>query len=165
MQMPAISTRTVGAATAVWGIVFAGFHFYWAAGGTTAHDPSGQGFADSLYIGFIALLGLAGAAVALGLYQPWGARIGRSRLRALARLGGILLLLGVAVGVGRWIAKGSIGDDGADGVVITAYFLLGGVLFSALGWLGGASPRIGDASSATPRGGGHAALHAGQGLP
>jgi hypothetical protein len=141
--MPAISTRRVGAVTAVWGIVFAGFHIYWAAGGATAHDPSGQGLADSLYIGFIALLGLAGAAVAYGLYQPWGTRIGRRRLRTLARLGGILLLLGVAVGVGRWIAEGSIGDDGADGVVITAYFLLGGVLFSALGWLGGVSPRIG----------------------
>lgn len=64
----------------------------------------------------------------------------------LARVGGTLLSLGVAVGVGGWIAAGSIGDDGADGVVITAYFLLGGLLFSALGWLGDVSARSGDTS-------------------
>jgi hypothetical protein len=136
-----ISTRWLGAITAAWGIVFAGFHFYWAAGGTLGHDPSGQSLAASLYIGFIALLGLAGSAVALGLYQPWGVRMGRQRLRLLARLGGALLILGVAVGVGRWIVHGSLGDDGADGVVITAYFLLGGMLFSTLGWLGSISSR------------------------
>jgi hypothetical protein len=157
MRMSGISTRRVGALAAVWGIVFAGFHFYWAAGGTLAHDPSAQSLVDSLYIGFIALLGLAGAAVAHGLYQPWGSRIGRRRLRTLARLGGILLFLGVVVGVGRWIAEGSFGDDGADGVVITAYFLLGALLFSALGWLG-------DVFSRSERGGEINALRTGQGL-
>jgi hypothetical protein len=160
MHASAMSTRRLGALTAVWGIVFAGFHFYWAAGGTLAHDPGGQSLADSLYIGFIALLGLAGAAVAHGLYRSSGARIGRRCLRTLARLGGTLLVLGVAVGVGRWITDGSLGDDGADGVAITAYFLLGGVLFSALGWLRDASPRRGDARSTTPRGGGTDALRA-----
>jgi hypothetical protein len=164
MYGSAISTRRLGAVTAVWGIVFAAFHFYWAAGGALAHDPGGQRLADSLYIGFIALLGLAGAAVAHGLYQSWGARVGRQRLRLLARLGGVLLILGVVVGVGRWIADGSLGDDGADGVVITAYFLVGGALFLALGWLGEVSPRRDDANSATPRGGGNDALHTGQGL-
>jgi hypothetical protein len=164
MHRPAVSTRRLGAATAVWGIVFAGCHFYWAAGGTLAHDPGGQSLADSLYIGFIALLGLAGAAVARGMYQPWGIRIGHHRLRLLARLGGVLLILGVAVGVGRWIVDGSLGDDGADGIVITAYFLLGGALFSRLGWLGNASPLRGGVSSTTPRGAGNGALQAGQGL-
>jgi hypothetical protein len=136
-----ISIRRLGAATALWGVVFAAFHFYWAAGGTTANDPDGQSLADSLYIAFIALVGLASAAVAHGLYQPWGDRIGRYRLRMLARVGGTLLFLGVAVGVGGWIAAGSIGDDGADGVVITAYFLLGALLFSALGWYGTSGAR------------------------
>lgn len=56
----------------------------------------------------------------------------------LARFGGLILLLGVAVGVGSWIAAGSLGDDGANGVAITAYFLLGALLFSALGWHRGA---------------------------
>jgi hypothetical protein len=164
MHRSAISTRRLGAVTALWGVVFAGFHFYWAAGGTLAHDPGGQSLGDSLYVGFIALLGLAGAAVAHGLSQSWGVRIGRYRLRLLARVGGTLLILGVAVGVGRWITDGSLGDDGADGVVITAYFLLGGLLFSALGWLADVSPHRGDVSSTTLRGGGADAVHAGQGL-
>src|SRR5262245_12291096 len=122
MFTSAISIRRLGSITAIWGIVFAGFHFYWAAGGGAAYegDPS---LGESLYIAFIAVVGLAGAAVAHGLYQPWGNRPGRRPLRMLARFGGVILLLGVAVGVGGWIAAGSLGDDGASGVVITAYFL------------------------------------------
>jgi hypothetical protein len=134
MNLSDTSIRRLSVVTAFWGIVFAGFHFYWAAGGPTAMDERALTLGESLYIAFIAVLGLAGAAVAHGLYQPWGARIGHRRLRTLARLGGVLLLLGVIYGTGRWIAAGSLGDDGADGVVITAYFLLGGLLFSALGW-------------------------------
>jgi hypothetical protein len=40
----------------------------------------------------------------------------------------------VVVGVGRWIGAGTLGDDGAAGVAITAYFLLGAGLFAVLGW-------------------------------
>ena len=32
MLTSVISIRRLGIVTAVWGIVFAGFHFYWAAG-------------------------------------------------------------------------------------------------------------------------------------
>jgi hypothetical protein len=129
------SFRRLSVITALWGIVFAGVHFYWAAGGTLANDPDTQNIAESFYIAFIAVLGLTGAAVARGLYEPWGARIGRRRLLLLARLGGILLFLGVLAGVSRWLADGSIGDDGAAGLVITTYFLLGALLFSAIAWL------------------------------
>jgi hypothetical protein len=142
MHMSDLSIRRVGAVTALWGLVFAAFHFYWAAGGTIGHDPEGQSLGASLYIALIAFIGLVSTVVALGLYQPWGDRIGRSRLRMLARVGGTLLSLGVAAGVGRWIAEGSIGDDGANGVVITAYFLLGALLFSALGWSEVARTRV-----------------------
>jgi hypothetical protein len=138
MHTPDISIRRLGIVTAVWGIVFAGFHFYWAAGGGAAYEGT-PSLGESLYIAFIAVLGLAGAAVAHGLYQPWGTRVGRRALRRLARFGGVILLLGVAFGVGRWIADGSLGDDGASGVAITGYFLLGGLLFSALGWRRGAA--------------------------
>jgi hypothetical protein len=134
MHMSANSTRRLGAATAIWGVVFAAFHFYWALGGTLAYAPNGQSLGDSLYIAVIALIGLASALVAHGLYRPWGARFGRNHLRLLARIGGTLLSLGVAIGVGTWIAHASLDGDGADGVAITAYFLLGAVLFSALGW-------------------------------
>lgn len=41
--------------------------------------------------------------------------------------------IGVVVGTARWLAGGSLGGDGAEGVAITLYFLLGGILFSVLG--------------------------------
>jgi hypothetical protein len=135
MHPSALTCRGVAIATAVWGVVFAVAHAYWAAGGRAWVEDDGRTtIGESLYIAFIALLGLAGAAVALGLCRPWGARIGRRRLRALARLGSVVLLIGVAIGVGRWLAACSLGDDGLAGIVITAYFLLGGVLYALLGW-------------------------------
>jgi len=133
--MSGITIRRVGVATSIWGVVFAVVHFYWAAGGSAGtQGGAAPSLAASFYIGFIAVLGLLGAAVADGVYRPWGGRVGRLRLVLLARTGGVALLLGVAVGVGKWIAAASIGNDGASGVVITAYFLLGGLLFSTLGW-------------------------------
>jgi hypothetical protein len=134
MRLSNLSFTRVSAATAAWGIVFAVVHFYWAAGGDGAIGDDGSGLAASLYIGFIAVLGLLSAAVARGLDRPWGARIGYGRLAVLARVGGVALLLGVVVGVGRWIGSGTLGDDGAAGVAITAYFLLGAGLFAVLGW-------------------------------
>jgi len=114
--------------TVAWGIVFALVHFWWAA-----TEPQ---LAAGLYIAFIAVLGLAGAVVA------------HRRNRRLALLGAAALLLGVLVGVGRWLADGSLGDDGAEGVIITAYFLLGGVLYARLGIAGrGASSLPLDARS------------------
>jgi hypothetical protein len=140
-RLSATTTRRLGAGTAAWAVVFAAVHFYWAADGTIGQDPTGESLFDSLYIAFIALIALASGAIALGLSRPWGARLGRDRLRLLARLGGTLLSLGVIVGVAQWIAHASLGGDGASGVVITAYFALGGVLWSALGWLGDVSER------------------------
>lgn len=129
------SMQRVGVTTAVWGVVFSLVHFYWAAGGSVGTDGDTSSLAVSLYIAFISVLGLVGAVVAHGLCQPWGARVvGRRRLVLLARIGGLALLLGVVVGVGRWITKSSLDGDGASGIVITAYFLLGGLLFSTLGW-------------------------------
>ena len=111
-------------ATAAWGVVFAVVHVYWAA-----DEPR---LAAGAYIAFIAVLGLAGAAVAYGLRAG-----GSTPLRLLARIGGVALLLGVVFGTASWIADGSLGDDGAAGLVITAYFLLGGVLYTRLGWPSG----------------------------
>lgn len=136
MRLPQMSFRSVGALAALWGIVFSGFHFYWAAGGELAHDASTQSLGESVYIAFIAVVGLAGTAVAVGLYEPRGGLIAWRRLTRLARAGGLALLLGVVVGVARWVADGSLGDDGAAEVVITAYFFVGGLLYSRLGWPG-----------------------------
>ncbi|WP_272476668.1 hypothetical protein [Baekduia alba] len=40
----------------------------------------------------------------------------------------------VTLGTARWLAMWSLDGDGATGIVITLYFLLGGLLFSTLGW-------------------------------
>ena len=123
----------VGHVTAAWGVVFAVVHAYWAVGGEAwmngdaADTPAAQ-----IYIGFIAVLGLAGAAVAHGLAHGWGARLGRRKLILLARAGAIALALGVAMGTGRWIAEGGLDGDGAAGVITTLYFLLGAALFATL---------------------------------
>jgi hypothetical protein len=129
-----ISLPLLARLTVAWGVLFAVVHFYWAAGGTALGNGGTTDAADQAYIGFIATVGLVGAAVGHGLEHDWGARLGRQRLTLLARAGGTALLLGVLIGVGRWLGDGGVGDDGISGVVITADFLLGGVLFSTLGW-------------------------------
>jgi hypothetical protein len=73
------------------------------------------------------VLGLVGAAIARlhghGLHFTF-----------LTRAGAIALLLGVAFGAGKWLSSWSLQGDGAEGIVITAYFLVGGILFALLGW-------------------------------
>jgi hypothetical protein len=120
--------------TVVWSVLFAVIHFYWAGGGTALGEGGVTSASAQAYIGFIAVVGLLGAAVARGFAHGFGSRLGLARLTLLARAGGTALLLGVLIGIGRWVADGGVGTDGADGVLITAYFLLGGVLFSTLGW-------------------------------
>ena len=129
-----ISLPLVARLTVAWGLLFAIVHFYWAAGGTAMNNGGATDTAAQAYIGLIAAIGLVSAAVGHGFVHDWGARLGRRRLALLARAGGAVLLLGVLGGVGRWLGDGGIGNDGASGVVITAYFLVGGLLFSALGW-------------------------------
>ena len=117
--------------TTVWGVIFAVVHAYWAAGGAAgANGDPADTTGTQTYIAFIAALGLAGAVVAGGLAR--GSR--RRTLIMLARAGGAALLLGVVFGAGRWLADWSLDGDGVTGVAITLYFLLGGLLFSALGW-------------------------------
>ncbi len=127
------SLRKVALVTSVWSVVFAIVHVYWAAGGDGAGGDGDLSGGASAYIAFIALVGAVAAAIAYGLYRALEDGVERPRLRLLARIGGALLLLGVTVGVARWVADGGLGDDGAAGVVITAYFLAGGVLFTLLG--------------------------------
>ncbi len=116
--------------TTVWAVVFAVIHGYWAAGGTAGMngDPAATA-GEQAYIAFIALLGVVAALVA---HRFLRAGSPPRRLTLVARAGGVVLLVGVALGVGRWLADGGLQGDGAAGVVITAYFLVGGVLFSML---------------------------------
>jgi hypothetical protein len=131
---PGPPTGRLSKATVTWGVVFAVAHFYWAFGGDEGlpHART-SGIAGDLYIAFIAVIGLVAAAIARGLGAPRGARYGVRRLRRVALAGGVALALGVVVGVIGWIADGTLDDDGVEGVIITAYFLLGAGLFIALG--------------------------------
>jgi hypothetical protein len=129
--MRPIRKLSLGRVTTVWGVLFAIVHTYWAAGGAAGMDGEpADTLGAQLYIGFIAVLGLAGAAVAHGLDRD----ACRRALILLARGGGVVLLLGVLFGTLRWVGDGE--TDGAGGFVITLYFLLGGMLFSMLGWFG-----------------------------
>jgi uncharacterized membrane protein YeaQ/YmgE (transglycosylase-associated protein family) len=130
-----LNLARVAHATTAWGVIFAIAHLYWAAGGEAgANGAPADTPAAQAYIAAIAALGLVGAVVAHGLLHRWGHRVGRQMLAVTARAGGAALLLGVAVGTGRWLADGSLNGDGVAGIVTTLYFLLGGALFSALGW-------------------------------
>jgi hypothetical protein len=125
----------IGYVTAAWGLVFAIVHAYWAAGGEAGmNGDAADTLAAQLYIGFVAALGLTGAAVGIGLSVAGNPPAVERALVLLARAGGAALLIGVATGTGRWLADGGLGGDGAEGVAITLYFLLGAILFSVLGW-------------------------------
>jgi hypothetical protein len=125
----------LGFVTAAWGLVFAIVHAYWAAGGEVGmNGDAADTLAAQLYIGFIAALGLTGTTVGIGLSAAGNPPAVQRALELLARAGGAALLIGVAAGAVRWLADGSLGGDGAEGVAITLYFLLGGILFSVLGW-------------------------------
>ena len=120
----------LGHLTMAWGVLFALVHAYWAAGGEAgmrgdAADTTGA----QLYVAFIAVLGLVGAVVAGARVHGWGAR---RLVTLLTRASAAMLLAGVAVGVGRWLATWSLHGAGAPGLAITLYFLLGGLLFAAL---------------------------------
>lgn len=115
--------------TVIWAVVFAVVHAYWAAGGEAGmNGEPADTLGAQLYIAFIALVGLAAGAVAYQL----GRRPHDRALLMLARAGGAALLLGVVFGTARWIGDGGLNGDGAEGVAITLYFLLGGVLFTRL---------------------------------
>jgi hypothetical protein len=125
---------SLGTVTVAWSALFAVVHLYWAAGGSIGMngDPADTAAAQG-YIAFIALLGIAGGAIAHAVDRGSAPGISRRTLVLLARAGGAALLVGVAVGTGRWLADGGVDSDGAAGLLITLYFLIGGVLFSALG--------------------------------
>jgi hypothetical protein len=124
---------TIGWITFAWAALFAVVHAYWAGGGAAGMngDPATT-TAEQAYIGFIALLGIVAAAVAHRFADAAVPTAPSRRLALVSRAGGAALLLGVGVGVARWLAEGSLDGDGASGIVITVYFLIGGLLFAVL---------------------------------
>ena len=132
--LESINPTPLARATVAWAVLFAVVHAYWAAGGAAGMngEPADTAGVQG-YIAFITVLGLLGAMVAHGLLPASRSRLKPRTLVLLARAGGAALLAGVVIGSARWLIDGSLGGDGAAGVVTTAYFLVGGVLYSALG--------------------------------
>jgi hypothetical protein len=122
-HLPLIANITV-----VWAVLFAVAHAYWAAGGSAGMGHPADSAGAQLYIAFVAMLGLVGAAVAWARASHSHAHQRAAVL--LARVAGAALLLGVLGGSLRWITGDSLDTSG---IVITLYFLIGGVLYSMLG--------------------------------
>ena len=60
LSLNAMPTTRLSHLTAAWGVIFALVHAYWAAGGPIGMDGDpADGLAVQLYVGFIALIGLA----------------------------------------------------------------------------------------------------------
>src|SRR4051794_29904767 len=107
-----ISLPLLAWVSVAWGLLFALAHSYSAAGGTAVNHAGDAVAAAQVYIGFIAVVGLLGAAVGQGFAHDRGARVGRRRLTLLARAGGAALAIGVLFGVERWLGDGGVGNDG-----------------------------------------------------
>lgn len=108
-----ISLPLLAWVTVAFGVLFTLAHFYWAAGGT-AIDSAGDTDAAQDSIGFIAVVGLLGAAVRHGFAHDREARLTRPRLTLLARARGAALAIGNLSGVERWLG-GPIPHPAAGG--------------------------------------------------
>jgi hypothetical protein len=85
-------------AAATWALTFAVPHFYWGMGGTTGLTTSlNKQILDHRTAGFLAgnfgigAFCVVGGLVALATVRPWGRRLPRGALRALAWFGVVLL--------------------------------------------------------------------------
>lgn len=129
-----------GRATAIWSLLFAAPHFYWAVGGRaglgTDTQAADQAFGQSWFFAYNLLVGLmavAGAVVAIALAHsrranasPW--------LRLVAWMACGLLCVRGAIGLVDLALQLAAGDMDSPVVlvVIEPWFLLGGVLFGVL---------------------------------
>ncbi|MEV5872931.1 DUF3995 domain-containing protein [Streptomyces sp. NPDC052101] len=140
---PATAWQRRAAFTAcVWMVVFAAFHCYWALGGTIGLPP-GESLVDNrplFVIDLIAIpMNLGGAALALALVQRWGLFFPR-RLMLFGVWGCALLMVGhaapsmvdLAVFLTGQRGKPLTGEDRFSVLVYEPYWMLGGLLFTAM---------------------------------
>ncbi|MFD7257558.1 DUF3995 domain-containing protein [Streptomyces sp. NPDC059874] len=134
--------RATGSAACVWMVVFAGFHAYWALGGTYGLPP-GESLVDNTPLFIIDLIAipmnLGGAALALALVQRWGLFFPR-RLVLCGAWGCALLMvfhaLPAMVDLAIFLAgrrEGPLeGMDRFSVLIYEPYWMLGGLLFTVL---------------------------------
>ncbi|SOD62612.1 Protein of unknown function [Streptomyces zhaozhouensis] len=129
---------------ALWMLIFAGFHAYWALGGTFGLPP-GETLRDNLplfIIDIIAIpMNLGGAALALALVQRWGLHIRRFWLllggwgcAALMVVHALPAMFGL---VEFWLDMRDTPLEGLERFSLLVYepfWMLGGVLFAFASW-------------------------------
>jgi hypothetical protein len=134
--------RRAGFVACAWMTVFAGFHAYWALGGTLGLPP-GQSLVDNtplFVIDLIAIpMNLVGALGALALVQNWGLAFPR-RFVLCGGWGCALLMVAHAapamVDLVIYLAgqrdKPLTGDERFSVLLYEPYWMLGGILFTFL---------------------------------
>lgn len=128
-------------AAASWALIFAAFHLFWAAGWYIGLDPvaTRAAFAVPWKLAFdlvVAAMCLVAVPVALALGLPWGQRVPRRLLSALAWTGTGLLMLRAAASL---IQAGYLFVVGRFSLGVIGgwepWFYLGATLFAIDLWL------------------------------
>lgn len=127
-------------AAACWALIFAVFHIVWAAGWYVGLDPAAAAAAFAVpwklaYDLVVAAMCLVAVPVALALAMPWGRRVPRRLLGALAWTGTSLLVLRAVASLIQaaylfFRGRFSFHDMG----VWEPWFYLGAVLFGTNLW-------------------------------
>jgi hypothetical protein len=134
--------RTIGAAACVWMVVFAGFHAYWALGGTYGLPP-GESLVDNTPLFIIDLIAipmnLGGAALALALIQRWGLFFPRRLVLGAAWGSAVLMvvhalpaMVDLAVYLAGQREEPLEGMERFAVLLYEPYWMFGGVLFTVL---------------------------------
>ncbi|MBX7554898.1 DUF3995 domain-containing protein [Streptomyces sp. tea 10] len=134
--------RRTGFVACVWMTVFAGFHTYWALGGTLGLPPH-QSLVDNkplFVIDMIAIpMNLVGAVGALALVQDWGMAFPRRFVLGGAWFCAVLMIchsapsmVDLAVFLTGQRDKPLTGDERFSVLLYEPYWMLGGILFTFL---------------------------------
>jgi hypothetical protein len=135
-----LSGSWVGYAAALWALIFAAFHVIWATGWYVGLDAeqSRTAFAKRWFLVYdlvVAGMCVVAVPVALALVQPWGQRLPRSLVGALAWGGTGLLVVRAGGSLGQllyMLATGTFVPRPRD--LWELWFYVGAVLFGMSTW-------------------------------
>ena len=128
-------------AAAAWALIFALFHLIWAAGWYVGLDAeqTQKAFAKPLFLAFdllIAVMCMIAVPVALALVRPWGERLPRKMIGALAWSGSLLLGLRAVASLIQTVYLVAAGKFAAGPrmVLWEAWFYVGAILWGLTVW-------------------------------
>jgi hypothetical protein len=134
--------RRTGFVACAWMTVFAGFHAYWALGGTLGLPP-GQSLVDNTPLFIIDLIAipmnLVGAVGALALVQNWGLAFPRWFVLTGAWASAVLMvghaapaMVDLVIYLAGQRNEPLIGNERFSVLLYEPYWMLGGILFTFL---------------------------------